>query len=388
MTVSLFRQVSAILALVAAVAWSPPVAAQCPKVVINVDNDIAGSGYSETSKNWKSYTPFACHKTYRYLSKLVGDASLKGKAIWKPKIKVTGWYEVKISYRASTNRSTDADYNVYDDAGGKKHFSINQNKGSTCTYKVLGTYYCKAGGSCRVVLDGTDDSQSDCADMTTFTLKKCTGTPPANPCSGISAVKSYELCSWTANTCSGVYTKGQGCINFCAAAKMVCVKRYGGEPSCIKEANFPIPCKQSNTHLSDWCECAYPPGLDSGPPPKKDTGTPPPKKDTGTPPPKKDTGTPPPKKDTGSPPPKKDTGTPSPKKDTGKPSPRDHGGSSPSWESLTMYDGQGSPGASDGEPGGGERVSGGCECRHASGNWPTGMLLLVLLLPGLRRRRS
>ena len=63
-------------------------------------------------------------------------------------------------------------------------------------------------------------------------------------------------------------------------------------------------------------------------------------------PPKKDKGVPP-KKDTGVPP-KKDKGKPQPK-DKGKPQlVKDTGGSPPSWESLTMYDGAGSPGLSDG----------------------------------------
>jgi hypothetical protein len=51
-----------------------------------------------------------------------------------------------------------------------------------------------------------------------------------------------------------VYTNGAGCIAYCAAAGLVCVARFGGEPNCQKEATV-IPCNENNTHMSDWCEC-------------------------------------------------------------------------------------------------------------------------------------
>jgi len=252
-------------------------------VTITVDNDIKGSGYSEVNaKNWVSNSPGACHINYRYLSHTVGDKTRKGKAIWQPKITVNGMWDFTVSYRATSNRTTDADYYAYDDNGGTKHIVINQKHSGDCTKKSLGSYYCKVGGTCRVVLDGTDDSQSDSADMATFKLVKCTGTPPANPCSGISANKNYELCAWTATTCAGNYLNGAGCKTYCAAAGMVCTARFGGDKGCKKEPQNPIACNASNGHLSDWCECAYPPGKDAGPPPKPDSALPP-KKDSALP---------------------------------------------------------------------------------------------------------
>ena len=134
----------------------------CPDITVHVDNDVPGSGYTETNGfNWASRPTGACSGTYRYLShdKQVApnnDGTRKGKAYWKPKITVTGNYEVTISYRATVNRTKDADYIVHDDKGGKTHQVIDQAHTGDCTYVKLGTFYCKAGGDCRVELDGTD----------------------------------------------------------------------------------------------------------------------------------------------------------------------------------------------------------------------------------------
>ncbi len=288
------RYILAAAALCTALGWSAPSDAQCPKITIQVDNDIKGSGYSEVKpNNWITHSVGACHKNYRYLSHTVGDGTRKGKAIWQPKITVTGWYEVTTSYRATTNRTTDADYYLHDDNGGKKKVVINQKHSGDCTKKVLGTIYCKKGGACKLVLDGTDDGQSDAADITTFKLTKCSGTPPKNPCVGISNNKSYELCNWTATTCAGVYTNGAGCKKYCAAAGMICTARFGGDPGCKKETTK-FACNANNGHKSNWCECAFPAKPDAGPP--KPDAKPQPKPDAKLPPkldakqPAKDTG--------------------------------------------------------------------------------------------------
>ncbi len=350
-----------------------PARAQCPKITISVDNDIPGSGYSEVKpKNWLSNSVGSCHKNYRYLSHTVGDGTRKGKAIWKPKITVTGWYEVKTSYRATSNRTTDADYYLHDDNGGKKKVVINQKHSGDCTKKVLGTIYCKKGGSCRLVLDG-DDGQSDAADITTFLLTKCSGTPPKNPCSGISAKSAYEVCNWTATTCAGTYNNSDGCKKYCAAAGMICVARFGGEPGCKKEPANKIACNAVNTHKSDWCECKGLVKPDAGPPPDSK----PPKKDTQ--PPSKDSK--PPKKDTQ--PPKKD-GKP-PKKD-GKPPKTDGEPAKP--DTKAAADGPaGQDSSADGTVDG--RISASsCDCevgdRHSA---PWALLLLAGLALRWRRRR-
>ena len=230
---------------------------------ISVDNDTPGSGYSEVKpENWVSHSVEACKGNYRYLSAYVGDGTRKGKATWQPKIATAGMYEVTTSFRASVNRTNDADYVLYDDKGGTQKKSVNQTQGSGCTKVVIGTAYCAVGGSCRLVLDG-DDGKSDAADETVFVLKSCdTGADagPAGPCAGIAAVAAYQVCEETATTCAGVYDDGAGCTAFCAAAGMVCTARFGAGTGCSKEAQNPYPCGANNGHLSNWCECAYPSG--------------------------------------------------------------------------------------------------------------------------------
>lgn len=235
--------------------------AACPLgEVLEVDNDVANSGYSEEKPdNWVSHNVDACKGTYRYLSQYTGDGTRKGKAIWQPKITVAGVYEVSTGYRASVNRTNDADYILHDDLGGTQKKSVNQQEGNGCTKQIIGSAYCAVGGACRLVLNG-DDGKSDAADVTTFTLVAC-DAPEAGPpsvCAGIVA-SGYELCEETATTCAGTFNDTSGCVAFCAAAGMECTARFGGEPGCSKEPANVLGCADDNGHGSDWCECAFPP---------------------------------------------------------------------------------------------------------------------------------
>jgi MYXO-CTERM domain-containing protein len=128
--------------------------------------------------------------------------------------------------------------------------------------------YCAVGGSCRLELDGTDDNQSDSADVTTFTLVGCDAPDASapNPCDAIANHAGWELCESSETTCAGVFTDGAGCSAFCAAAGMQCVARFGGEPGCAKEPNNPLPCDDAAGHASDWCECELAAGPDAGAP--------------------------------------------------------------------------------------------------------------------------
>jgi MYXO-CTERM domain-containing protein len=251
-------------ALVLAVLLTAPSAAACPVgLKLSVDNDSPGSGYSEVKpENWLESPVGACKGTYSYLSHTVGDGTRKGKAIWQPKITTAGVYEVTTSFRATQNRTNDADYTLFDDLGGSKKKTVDQTKGSDCTKVVIGTAYCAVGGSCRLVLDG-DDGKSDSADETTFVLLSCDATADAGapgPCDGIKANPAYEVCEESATTCAGVFTNSSGCAAFCAAAGMVCTAQFGGETGCAKEPQNPFPCGASTGHQSDWCECAKPGG--------------------------------------------------------------------------------------------------------------------------------
>lgn len=257
------RSAPAALVLGLLLSAAPGAHAACPVgLKLSVDNDTAGSGYSEVKpENWVSHNVDACKGTYRYLSAYVGDGTRKGKAIWQPKITTAGMYEVTTGYRASTNRTNDADYTLFDDLGGSQKMSVDQTKGSGCTKAVIGTAYCSVGGSCRLVLDG-DDGKSDAADETTFVLKSCDASDAGSggPCDGIKAIASYELCTETPTTCAGLFNDASGCTAYCAAAGMICTARFGAAPGCVKEANAPIPCGANNAHGSDWCECTLPAG--------------------------------------------------------------------------------------------------------------------------------
>ena len=250
-------------------AWASPASAQCPVGTrITIDFDVPGSGYSETSNNWATWNTAPCNGAgYRYLSHTVGDGSRMGKAVWKPAIARAGHYLVTTGYRATTNRTTDADFFAYDDLGAVVHKVVDQSTGTDCEWLDMGTFYCEPGGNCRVELDGTDDAQSDCADVTVYELVDCdggtggaggTGGGSAGRCDGIRANPAWEVCEETDTTCGGVFTDGAGCVAYCAAAGMTCTARYGGEPGCLKEAQSELDCSANNGHASDWCECAGP----------------------------------------------------------------------------------------------------------------------------------
>lgn len=253
------RRFAALLAATLVASPALVFADPCPVgLTVTVDNDTPGSGYSEESpENWQSHNVEACQETYRYLSKYVGDGSTDGKAIWQPPIAVAGLYRVTTGFRASDNRTDDADYTAYDDLGGSQKKVVSQIGGG-CTTAEIADIYCAPGGSCRLELDGTDDTKSDAADVTTFELLSCDPVNPPEPgrCDGIRAVAAYEVCEETDTTCKGVFTDGAGCAAYCAAAGMDCVASYGGEPGCMMEANTPLPCDPPSGHGSDWCECA------------------------------------------------------------------------------------------------------------------------------------
>jgi len=74
-------------------------------------------------------------------------------------------------------------------------------------------------------------------------------------CSGIANHPTFELCASGPDFCAGVFTNGEGCVAFCAAAGLQCSARYGGEPGCQQEPQTVLGCNDVNGHLSDWCEC-------------------------------------------------------------------------------------------------------------------------------------
>ncbi len=249
--------------------------AQCPTGrTLEVDHDVPGSGYSETSDNWTTWNTTPCSGAgYRYLSHTVGDGTRRGKAIFRPPFDATGYWRFETAFRATENRTSDADYYAFHDGGAAVHRSVDQ-RGDGCTWVELGTFFCRVGGECRVELDGTDDSQSDGADVSRFTLVSCAdgpdggggagGSTGGGRCDALRQHAAFEVCEETATTCAGTFTDGSGCEAFCATAGMACTARFGGEPGCQKEPQNVIACDAANGHGSDYCECAGPPLPDAG----------------------------------------------------------------------------------------------------------------------------
>ncbi len=80
--------------------------------------------------------------------------------------------------------------------------------------------------------------------------------PPVD-CSGIEANASFILCDSATDYCAGVFTQGEGCVVFCAAAGLVCRAHFGSGSNCEKEPQNVYACDEDTGHQNDWCECAY-----------------------------------------------------------------------------------------------------------------------------------
>ena len=140
--------------------------------------DDGDEGYSETSPygSWQSWHfPGAINGDWRYLSGLYesshGPVPRKGKAFWKTTVPATGLYEVSVHFFHTDNRTTDADYFITDGNGRIHHFIINQRDNPTGWYVFNYLFEWKKGQEAVVILDGTDDNQSDEADAVRWVLK-------------------------------------------------------------------------------------------------------------------------------------------------------------------------------------------------------------------------
>lgn len=162
-------------------AMTSTAATQWEKIV-----DFGDSGYSETSSNWETYnSPESMNGSYRYLSRLAGNGTRTGTATWQTEIPYSGTYSVRVSCRHTENRTSDADYYVTNSNNGLDHFVVNQaDHRNILVITPLGEYNYEEGQIVKVVLDGTDDGASDCADATLWQLVKLKGNlnvvSPAN----------------------------------------------------------------------------------------------------------------------------------------------------------------------------------------------------------------
>lgn len=145
--------------------------------------DYGYAGYSETSRNWKTYSsPESVNSSYRYLSREVGDGTRRGTATWQTEIPYYGTYSVRVSCRKTENRTPDADYYVTNSNNGLDHIVINQiDPRNILAWDTLGVYTYNKGQTVMVRLDGTDDGWSDCADATLWELVEILPDPKVAP---------------------------------------------------------------------------------------------------------------------------------------------------------------------------------------------------------------
>lgn len=174
---------------------------ECPKYDHIIDDQDGAPQFVLTGDDWGSWGSNGCgfsiaDSSFKYLTKTTGGPDKKGTATWSPDLPAAGTYEITTWWRKTGNRTTDADHFIYDGVGGVTHVIIDQKADSPAEgeeapgwdcksgWVSLGTYTCAAGvGGCKVVLDGTDDDQSDEANAVRFRLVDCNGsvTPPAAP---------------------------------------------------------------------------------------------------------------------------------------------------------------------------------------------------------------
>ena len=146
--------------------------------------DFGDPGYVERGSTWRTYVNGQSHRgSYRYLSHFNYTRRRVGTATWTTVAPYSGTYRVSISFRRTENRSPDANYFVTNNSGELDEFVINQSGHLEFVWAELGLYHYRKGQTIKVLLDGTDDTYSDCADATKWTLVELdppTVIPPVN----------------------------------------------------------------------------------------------------------------------------------------------------------------------------------------------------------------
>ncbi|TNE43692.1 MAG: hypothetical protein EP343_33290 [Deltaproteobacteria bacterium] len=143
--------------------------------------DDGDPGYSETGNAWSTWShPSGYKGDYRYLSHQGKNVPRVGTATWQTVVPYTGQYEVYVYFRATVNRTTDADFRVIDGNGKRHNFVLNQQTMATGWHK-LGAFAYTKGQTSRVILDGTDDNQSDEADAVKWVFANSNPPPPPPP---------------------------------------------------------------------------------------------------------------------------------------------------------------------------------------------------------------
>ena len=185
---------------------------------IVIDDQDGAPGFTTTGDDWTTWGTLGYgfdggDTDYHYLSHTVGGSDRRGTATWTPDIPTAGTWQVETWFRRTENRSDDADHFVYDGLGGSTHQSIDQRGEGASGWYDLGQHWCAQGqGGCVVVLDGTDDDQSDEANAVRFTLVAAENPPePELPpdCDTFPGLGSHAQEVW-ATAVSGVDWSSMG----------------------------------------------------------------------------------------------------------------------------------------------------------------------------------
>ena len=143
---------------------------------IIVDDEDGSPTFTTTGDDWTTWSTNgygfdSSDTSYHYLSHTLGGDDRQGTATWAPELPTPGRYQIDTWFRRTENRTTDADHIIYDSSGDATYVVIDQQGEGGSGWVSLGEFDCEAGsGGCMVVLDGTDDDESDEANAMRFTL--------------------------------------------------------------------------------------------------------------------------------------------------------------------------------------------------------------------------
>ena len=175
-----------LLSFLLVLAWSAPAAAQ----TIIIDDSDGPPTFTLTGNDWTTWGMLGYgydggDVDYHYLSHTVGGSDRVGTATWTPDIPTAGTWQISTWFRMTENRTDDADHFIYDGLGGSTHISLDQQGEGASGWVDLGQHWCAQGvGGCYVVLDGTDDNQSDEANAVQFVLITPEDPPEPEPVPG------------------------------------------------------------------------------------------------------------------------------------------------------------------------------------------------------------
>lgn len=199
------------LAVGCAEGWSTPVETVelGTRNEVVVDDQHGEPAFSTTGDDWTTwgtngYGYDGNDSSYHYLSHTLGGDDRRGTATWSPTLPESGTYRIETWFRRTGNRTADADHFIHDAYGGETHIVVDQTGDGASGWLDLGEYGCEAGfGGCIVVLDGTDDDESDEANAMRFVLVDSEPPPPPPECDQEFAAGQQHELVWPALSASG-----------------------------------------------------------------------------------------------------------------------------------------------------------------------------------------